>query len=164
MPKFTRLLVLAPLVLVLAAGCTKGNRKANATVNGKVTYNNQPVTGGNIAFHAEGFAGITGLLRPDGTYAATDLPVGVEVTVTIETESLARNAPATYGAGRPGAPGGGAGGAMPIQKPPGGETPVGSGGSEKYVKIPTKFGDKATSPLKKTLSSGSQTWNLELSD
>ncbi len=171
MPNSARLLVLAPLVLLLAAGCTKGNRKANATVSGKVTYMGKPVTGGNMTFHAEGFGNTPAYVKPDGSYVGTDLPVDVEVTVTVETETLNSKATPTYGAGRPGAPaGGGTGGpgganvgGRPV-RPPGAETPAGTGGSEVYVKIPSKYAEKTTSTLTKKFSSGSQTWNLELTD
>jgi hypothetical protein len=150
-----RLLFLVPVCVVLASGCTKGNRSANATVSGKVMYNNAPVTGGTLLFHAEG-AGLTPvLIKPDGTFVGTDLPVDKEVTVTVETEILNPNkAKADYGAAA-GHPGGG------VSPMPAG-TPTGSGGA--YVKIPHKYTDKTTSTLKKTLKSGNQTWDLELTD
>lgn len=147
-----RLLLVAPLLLLPLAGCTKGNKNANAHVVGKVTYKGAAVTGGNMLFHAEG-AGLTPvLLKPDGTYEGTDLPLG-DVIVTIETEILNpdKKTP-TYGGG------GRQGGTSPA---PEGAT---QGQKGTYVKIPSKYSDKLTSPLKRTLKSGTQTWDIELSD
>lgn len=151
----TRLLLIAPLLLIPLAGCTKGNKNANAHVVGKVTYKGAPVTGGNMLFHAEGAGNTPVLLKPDGTFEGTDLPVG-DVTVTIETDIMKT---AGGGAKQP-TYGGGAhqGGGSPM---PQGAT-QGQGGT--YVEIPKKYNRKDTSPLKRNLKSGKQTWDMDLTD
>lgn len=149
-------LLVIPALLLPLASCTKGNKNANADVSGKVTYKGAPVTGGNMLFHVESGGNTPVLLKPDGTFEGTSLPVG-EVTVTIETAIMK-----TAGGGQQPKYGQGQGqhqaGSSPM--PPG--VSQGQGGT--YVKIPEKYEKKETSPLKRTLKSGKQTWDMELTD
>ena len=67
-----RRLCLVLAVLVLAVGCNGSNL---ASVKGKVTYNDKPVTSGTISFISEDRPAAYGDLQPDGTYELhTDKP------------------------------------------------------------------------------------------
>jgi len=88
-------------------------------------------------------------ISADGTYAASDLPVG-PLSVMIETESANTGAKKaqTYG------------GKMKMSPvPPGMEK---TGGA--YMKIPGKYADPKTSGFSVTLKAGQQTQNFELAD
>ena len=156
-----RLGLLLVLVLVLAAGCGPRTRTP-AKIAGKVTYKGAPVKAGNITFHTSD-GDYTGPLNAEGGYEITDVAAG-QATVTIETESANpdKKAPAYGGqAGR--SP------AMDPSKMAGGP-PAGAGGlsagdmKERYVKIPAKYKDPASSNLSATLVAGRQTLNYELTD
>ena len=71
----------ALLALVLLVGCG-GGAGSKATVTGKVTYKSGPVTGGSISFVGANDRSGGGMIKADGTYTATDVPMGaVKVTV-----------------------------------------------------------------------------------
>jgi hypothetical protein len=153
------------LFLALALGCGKGGRN-HSQVTGKVTYKGQPVTGGSIAFHRQGeeSSGVYSFnLNSEGVYSGTDLPAE-EMVVTIDTEAL-RPGQVQPRYGPPGSKVGG--GEDPVRKKmkemgaPVGAAP-GSEGT--YVAIPKKYADKTTSPLKKTLTSGKNEFNFDLTD
>jgi len=148
-----RLFLILPLAsLFLVLGCRRGNPNAPVSVTGKVSYKGQPVTAGTLVFHTDSNAAYPGTINSDGTYAAHQIPSGPMV-VTIETESANPGRKmATYGGGK----GKGMLGPMPE-----GRT-ASSGGA--YVKIPSKYADKKTSPLKVTLTDGKQTHDFELTD
>jgi hypothetical protein len=137
-------------------GCKKTNPNAPVEVTGKVTYNGKDVTGGIIKFHSDQIGGVNqASIHPDGTYTVTDLPTGKYV-VTVETESINPNKKMpTYGGERDKG-----GGMSPVPKEMEGKT----GGNVKYVKIPGKFGDKTSSPLKVELKPGKNTEDFDLKD
>jgi hypothetical protein len=142
------------LAVLVNCGCKPGNPNAPASVSGKVTYKNEPVTAGMVYFHTSEGAVYTCIIKPDGTYAGSDMPAG-ELTVTVETEMANPDVKApTYG-------GGGQGQAQPAGPPRPKEA---GGGSGAYVKIPAKYKDKKTSGLKETLSKGKNTKNIDLTD
>jgi hypothetical protein len=137
------------LLAALAAGC--GSSKG--TVTGKVTYNGNPVPGGQVFFVLPDTPPVFAKIGPDGSYTAKDVPVG-EATVCVETDSVK-------------SAGGGA--ATPQYKPPKDadpnvydpsiqSAPVGG----KYVAIPSEYGDPATSTLRYTVKDGDQTHNIDL--
>jgi hypothetical protein len=79
-------LLLAVLVALLAAvGCAK----PTSTFGGKVSFRGQPVTSGVIFFlgPAPKMQMGMGTIRDDGTYVATDVPVG-EVRVSFQVPKL----------------------------------------------------------------------------
>jgi hypothetical protein len=83
-PRGLRALALA--LGVLATGC-------GGTLSGKIAYEGTPLRGGTVTFVTEdGKARASGVIRPDGTYSADNVPVGT-VLVSVETES-ARDQPA----------------------------------------------------------------------
>src|SRR5690242_11748141 len=65
------------LSLGLLTGCSSAkNASAPASVSGQVLYNNQPLRGGSIVFHAKtGQGSYRSALDDKGTYSITDLPV-----------------------------------------------------------------------------------------
>jgi hypothetical protein len=85
--KKTRLVALA-LVMTALAGCS---RTATSTFHGKVTFAGQPVTSGVIYFlgPAPDMRMGMGTIYDDGTYTATDVPVG-QVRVSFQAPQVPR--------------------------------------------------------------------------
>jgi len=164
----------ALMVALLLVGCQR-NPNAPASVNGKVTYNGGPVTGGSVSFHFKDGVRFDAVIRGDGTYFLTDIPAG-EATVSVETESINPANKKTDYSSPPGVGmmGGKYGGKAAAPKPsPGGSgkgakmspAPDGAaGGDSVYMKIPSKYADKDKSGLSVTLKEGKQTSNFELTD
>jgi hypothetical protein len=142
-----------PLCLVVVFGCDNKNPNAPATVSGKVTYKDAPVSGGNITFKPEKEGPpYSRPLGADGTYSITDMPAGNYV-VTVETESINPDRKAeTYGK---------AGQSAPVGPRPAGYVVTGAG---KYVKIPAKYADPKTSELKATLGTDKKSQDFPLTD
>jgi hypothetical protein len=159
-----RFLLLVLLALGLAAGCNRS--KTQSKVSGKVTYKGQLVKGGSIVFHSEDMGSYPSSLSPEGTYEMVDLPAG-PMTVTIETESLAPDKKARAYPGR-----GGAGSKaaaidnarLAAEGMAGSSAAAQKEAAERYVKIPKKYADAKTSPLKVTLERGKQVKDFELTD
>jgi hypothetical protein len=76
----------ALLVLLIAAG---GCAKPTSTFGGRVSFHGQPITTGVIFFlgPAPKYQMGMGTIRDDGTYVATDVPVG-EVRVSFQAPKL----------------------------------------------------------------------------
>jgi len=73
---------------VILVGCSSGVKTAK--VNGKVTYKNQPVTGGTIVFRSTDNPKAnpaSAAINPDGTFSVDKVPVG-KVTVTVDNRNL----------------------------------------------------------------------------
>ena len=89
MKKF--ILVCASLALVILSGCSK---QATSTFHGTVSFHGQPLRLGVIYFlgPAPQMRMGMGTIFDDGTYTATDVPVG-EVRVSFQAPGL----PAKYG-------------------------------------------------------------------
>ena len=83
----TRLLVVA-VGLAALAGCS---RSGTSTFHGKVSYGDQPVTSGVIYFlgPAPDMRMGMGTIHDDGTYTATDVPVG-QVRVSFQAPGVPR--------------------------------------------------------------------------
>ncbi len=59
----------AILIVCAIIGCeSKPERPQTIKVQGKVSYNGQPVTKGTITFQSDGGQTATGQIQPDGTY------------------------------------------------------------------------------------------------
>jgi hypothetical protein len=84
--KRTSLLIAAAFVICVFTGCS---RPTTSTFHGTVTYNGKPVTSGVIYFlgPAPGMQMGMGTIHDDGTYTATDVPVG-EVRVSFQAPGL----------------------------------------------------------------------------
>jgi hypothetical protein len=135
----TRCLRAALLVLglILAAGCGK----QTGTITGKVSCGNDLVTFGDVAFVTDDSKVKRANIQPDGTYEVRDCPTG-PVTITVRTYPLppmvqppdATNAPSTK--------------------------PADTGA--RYVPIPGRYAEQASSDLQYTVQPGSQTYDIPL--
>jgi hypothetical protein len=155
-----RLSLALPLYLLLVAGC---NTSATpSTISGKITYKGETVPTGSLIFQNE-TGGIYSYGFKDGTYSGSDLPTG-DYVVTIETESANPN-PNRPKMVQPGAAGKGDPNADYAKRMmERGAIPEGPANAGPYVKIPSKYATKKTSPLKVTLTKGSNTCNFDLVD
>ncbi|HJZ93138.1 MAG TPA: hypothetical protein VKE40_19835 [Gemmataceae bacterium] len=84
-------LLFTTLALVLFMPPAPADDKADkagktGVVEGKITYNGNPLKGGTVSFHIADGTMVTANIKSDGTFRATDVPVG-KAKVTIETES-----------------------------------------------------------------------------
>jgi hypothetical protein len=152
------------LSLGLLTGCgSKSAPVGSASISGRVTYNNKPVGGGTIVFHAkEGKGSYPSPLSKDGTYEITGLPPGPMV-ITVETESANPQRKSTN------YPGGGGKGAKVDSEyaaamakmggPAKGAAPTGE-----YVRIPAKYNNARTSPLSITIEEGRNVKEWPLAD
>jgi hypothetical protein len=155
-----------PLFFVVVFGC--GQSRTPSKVSGKVTYKGQTVSAGTISFHRQGKdqSGVYSYpLNSDGTYSGTDMPAE-EMVVTVETESANPNQVKQTYAPPPMAGAGKAMGPDEYRKKmkEKGAPVEASGNSGPYVKIPKKYAEKETSPLKATLTKGKNEFNFDLTD
>jgi hypothetical protein len=144
-------LVALPLTLIAALSGCSGSGGKTASVSGKVTYKNAPVTGGQIMFHTSSGAPIMGAINPDGTFSFGGVPIG-PATVTIDTDSLKGQA-------------GGSDYTKMGGKHEGFKAPEKTGGNPVYVKIPPKYKDPKTSKLSVDVKKGkNEDMNFDLTD
>jgi len=133
-------------LLALMAGCGNPRAPQEADVSGKVLFQGKPLPGGKVSFIAVkgGFSAI-GTIDENGVYQIK-APVG-EVQISVTNRMLQpRSEPA---------------GAQRLSKARGGEKQTIKG---RWVKIPDQYEDPSTSGLKYTVTRGSQTHDIELSD
>jgi hypothetical protein len=133
-------------------------------VTGKVTYKGQPVPAGWVQFRPADPArnSVTVELKEDGTFAA-DLPAG-DVTVTIDNREWEPRAAGAIPSIPAGIPLSAEARAQIAAAPKREADPKAGGRGGKYVPLPEKYFDGATSGLKFTVKGGNQTENLELTD
>ncbi len=161
----SRFFLSLPLIVLIVAGCS--SRKASCTVQGKVNYKGQPVTGGTISFIATQSSSDGDVnqtygtnIHKDGTYEMPgNLPAG-EYVVTVDTESLNKKKEVK---GNP-----------KLQKMEDayrekmGKMGKSSGITSEefgvYVPIPAKYRDKDKSDVKVKLSNGKNMKDIELKD
>jgi hypothetical protein len=98
---FCRLGYLLLILLVVAAGCSS---KKKTTIRGKVTYKGEPVSVGAIYFHGESDQVGMGNISKDGSFTATDVPVG-EVRVSLQVRDPGAYAQQMAGSGADPKPG-----------------------------------------------------------
>ena len=142
---------LAPATL---AGCVDDTK---ATVTGKVTYHNAPVTGGNLLLYAEGNASpFPVYIRADGAFNVSGAPSG-PMRVAIETDSV----PPAEATLPPEPPGG-----VPV--PPNGKGPetgkIDLSNMPKKVPIPPKYKDPNSSGLTWEIKPGKNSRDFPLTD
>lgn len=138
------------LALVCVCGCSKGK----ATVNGKVTFNNQPVGVGTVTFWTSDNRSAQAPLKPDGSYSMPDAPVGeVKITVTTPPPKMG---PMTMEKPPPGMKG------MPADMIPEGAGDAANPGKMKIVPIPDKYKEVSTTPLTYTVTKGTNEFNIIL--
>jgi hypothetical protein len=155
MKRLKVVLVLSLGIGLLPAGCSgSSGREGFGMVQGKVTFQNQPVTGGTIHFFQDQEKKASAMIRADGTFSA-EVPVG-QITVAIETLSgkyQARDA------------------AMKLMKENGYDvdpdqrkvySPALTAPQMKYVEIPERYNDPERSGLECKVERGQQTCNFDL--
>lgn len=140
------------LLTIGLLGCS-GNSHAPARVSGSVSYKGQPIKAGKMQFHTPDGVAYDAQISSDGTYTATDVPVG-ELVITVETESLKPKA----GKGKDAEKRAGM-----VQKPPPGVASA-PAPADYYIKIPEKYSNAKTSPLTLNVSRGRQVHNVDLTD
>jgi hypothetical protein len=159
------------LIAVLSIGCKSSS--VPASVEGNVTYNDAPVTGGTITFHplATDVSGeYSARISNTGTYKCMELPTG-EMAVTVETEFV--NAFPDRAEGekqqvpkddhlakdywRPRM------GSGPMPKTTKGEK-AGLDARASYLDIPSKYSDVKKTPLKTKLIKGKNEYDALLED
>jgi hypothetical protein len=124
-------------IAVAACFVVLGCGARDATVSGKITYGSQSVTRGQISFVAADGKSASGTIHADGAYEVTQVPQG-EVVVVVS--SVAAEGEAKFGA-------------QVLAKAP-----------KRLSLIPERYNDADTSPLKYTISGGSQKIDIQLED
>jgi hypothetical protein len=146
------------VLFLMGAGCA-----AKGTVSGKVTYQGKPLPGGMVTFVTEqGGHAVSSDIGSDGSYTIEKIPPG-PVKIGVRSND-SPDAPKSFGANPP--PGKG----IKMGPPEGAQLPEGVGKgvfdpfgkSGPKVKIPPQYNDPATSTLTYTVTSGSQTHEIEL--
>jgi len=166
-PNTLRILLVVPLLAPWSLGGCKSSTTP-ALVKGTVKYNGMPVTGGTITFITENIhegGPYTVVIQPDGSYVAPALPAG-EMIVLVETESFN---PTPKGRPEPNPMIAGRSGYHPKEMmkmlqengrlPPTAGQPNGT-----YVEIPAKYANIKTTPLRVTLTKGTNLYDPELED
>jgi len=70
-------------LLLLLVGAATGCARKKVTVTGKVTLRDKPLTSGVVTFFGEDDNPVSARIKSDGTYSASNVPVGkAKVTVT----------------------------------------------------------------------------------
>jgi hypothetical protein len=164
-----RLFSILLLSILFVAGCTRAAEQ-QAEVSGKVTYNGKPLPGGKVTFvSANGYAG-HGTISPQGEYSVMS-PLG-EVRIGVDNTMLRSDPQWEKNKNK---------GHLPIPKAKTGEAQetqtksAGASGTKQwvtgrqgvvgtYIHIPGRYADPTLSGLKFTVTSGSQTHNIELTD
>jgi hypothetical protein len=166
--------------VVLIVGCAGGK----GDVTGKVSYDGKTLKGGTVTFAPADGEGpsFSGSIDENGTYTVPNVAAG-EYKVCVETESL--KGPAGAGGGAGGPPGmkssKGGGGPPGIGTPDlskvkdkgmaGRELPEGYKGdglaiirdnAKRYTPIPTDYANPKTTTVTYKVSSGSQTFDIDL--
>jgi len=137
--------VALPALLALGvAGCGGGG---TGTVTGKLTSHGQPLKGGNMTFVSADGRSFLATIGEDGSYTVDNVPVG-EAKITVETESLKRQARLPMGKRPADAPG-------PKQTDP-------AEAAKHYVKIDPKYAQAELSPLTYTVKAGKQEYDIKL--
>ncbi len=155
-----RLLYTLLLSILFIAGChaTRPGEQ-QGEVSGKVTYKGKPLPGGRISFFgARGYNGMA-IISPQGEYSIK-APLG-ECQIGVDNSILKSDPKQEKYKGKI------------IKKKPwdkadgdktGEEMKTSHGVTGIYVPLPAHYADPTTSGLKYTVRSGSQTYDIELSD
>jgi hypothetical protein len=126
---------------VLIAAC--GGR-SKATVTGTVKYKGEPVPSGQVIFYGAGDQSAIAMINEDGSYKATNVPLGpVKIALvmppsTAGMEKAAKVMKKRFGKGNP----------YPT--------------SIKTVSLPQKYSDAAQSGLGLTVTEGAQPYDIDI--
>jgi hypothetical protein len=139
-----RLKIAWPLLLLAGALSGCGHGRPAGTVTGKVSYKGETVPAGTVAFFGPSDQVASAPIGPDGTFTATDVPLGqVKVTVNTprpeaELKKAAKQMKKRFGKGN--------------------DFPE----TTNSVSVPEKYGDPSKSPLGLTVKEGSQPYDIDL--
>jgi hypothetical protein len=141
--------------LLILAGCSdRATRSGFAQVQGKITFQNKPLTGGSIHFFQDQKKVGSFMIRGDGAYSA-EVPLG-PVKVAIETVSAKyQDRQAVLKVMKENGFD-----VAPEQREP--KSPALTALKMTYVEIPDRFGDPEQSGLEHTVVSGQQTCDFDL--
>jgi hypothetical protein len=134
------------VVLVPLVGCGE----PQASLSGKVTFKNKPVTGGWVIFINEAEKHDRAQIKPDGTYSSTTVPIGnLKVGVEPAAKGVSANMP--KGVKKP-------------EIPKDGPADVYAQGSGGYVDIPMYLRSPNTSKITTKVEAGAKTFDIDLPD
>jgi hypothetical protein len=155
---FARLLTGTLLLSLLVCGCNNSGMGPQGQVSGKVIYNGKPLPGGQVTFlTAKGYT-FNSVIDPEGNYKL-QAPVG-EAKIVVDNRMLLKsNEPPKLDLRHP--PG--------ITPPPGVKQDDAGASSAPaiagtYVALPKKYSSPDASGLTYTVKSGTQTYDIDLSD
>jgi len=138
-------LIGALIVFAAVAGCSE----PHASLSGKVTYKDKPVTGGTVIFVGEDGKQTRAEIQPDGMYSSPGVPLGnLKIGVQPAPKGPAGLAP--KGAKRP-----------PIEKDNPLEGVYGKSGGE-FVDIPEALRNPETSKITKKIDADTKTYDIPL--
>lgn len=146
--------------LALSSGCGP-DYKARATVKGKVTFANKPLTTGTVMFYGKNNLTGSATIDKNGNYVMTDAPLG-EVKVTVYVP------PAPVGGTKrmkmlgPGGPKGDKKGMKSVDPETGKSISIMGDMPDEIVPIPEKFSKVESSGLTYTVQKGEQEYNIPL--
>jgi hypothetical protein len=132
---------------ILPLGCSGSGvvyPETGATLEGKITYGNEPVPFGLVI--AVGDTSATGKIERDGSYTIANCPVG-EVKIAVNTEA-------------------GRGDYMTLvmsSSQPGPDGKVANTTKIKFVDVPKKYHDPETSTLRTTVNKGKNSYDINIS-
>ena len=135
------------LLCMGTVSCTKIQERTatNATLEGKVTYNGQPVP--HALLIVAGTDSRTVNVGADGRYKIDQAPLG-QVKIGVNTAAAKGRFMAEA--------------AAKGQKGPGGAAAQGTGAMPQLVEVPEKFHSPGTSGIETTVKEGANTFNIEL--
>jgi hypothetical protein len=134
----------AGLVLLVALLAVVGCGGTTGTLSGVVKVGETTLKGGTVTFWPAKGNSVQAPIGPDGRYKAEGVPVG-ESKVVVETNSVKRP-PIPKAAEK-------------SFKEQGKQYPTG----ERYVPIPTRYGDPNSTSLKVTVTGGEQPYDITMS-
>jgi len=140
------LTLLAVLLTIVPTACGPSGvtyPESGATLEGKVTYGNEPVPFAMII--AVGQTSATTMVQRDGSYTLTNCPLG-EVKIAVNTE-----------AGR-----GEYMSAVMAVSQPGPDGKVVGQAKIKFVEVPKKYHDPETSSLRTTVNKGKNSFDIKI--
>ncbi len=137
-----RWLFLVGVLMVSLPGCGQ----SQAVVRGRVTYNSNPLTSGQVHLVGGNGPARSGFISSEGTYEIRDAPVGEVKAAVVSYKSAGTSKGPTVGKADPDAE-------QVVNEP-----------APRASAIPTKYNDVKTSGLAYTISLGRQTIDIELKD
>jgi hypothetical protein len=148
---------LLPCLSLLMVGCgSSGNALVPSSISGKLTYKGKPIKGGILKFYNDQGTGYDANISQDGTFSATDIPMG-ELVVVVDTDSLKPSDTATKSKESSMRKN-----AAQQQPPPGVAAPPKL--EDIFVQVPAKYKNPKTSTMTITIVKGRNVKDIDLTD